>query len=618
VSERSEPRPSHGASEAFPFSAVVGADDAKLALLLATVEPTIGGVLLRGDKGSAKTTLARGLAALRGGAPFVDLPLGATEERVVGSLDLAAALTGGEVRFQPGLLAAAHGGVLYVDEVNLLADHLVDVLLDVAATGVNRVERDAISHTHAARFVLVGSMNPEEGDLRPQLLDRFGLAVDVRASLDPDERAEAVGRRVAFDAGSEAFVATWAEEEAVLGERLRSASPAPLDQDTLRAASWVCVAAGAESLRADLVLARAAAALAGWHQRNAITAADLRTVAPLVLAHRARRQPLDAPGTPPPGLDELLDEVLGPAEPAPHGAEQPGADGDDGDDGDGGVGGADGDEARPAPPATVTEPGPIARIATLRAPRAQQTTADGRRSPAEADRGRTVGAAAASGTSRSVAPVATVSAAAQRWALDPDADRRIEPGDLREARREARTGNLLVLAVDASGSMGADRRMAAVKGALLGLLVDAYQRRDRVALVTFGGYGARVVLRPTGSVEIARSRLEDLPTGGETPLGEGITTAVDLAARAASPTLRPILVVVTDGRATAGPEPFATALTAAGIVARRRLPAVVVDVEAPGHARLGLAERLASAMDARHLPLSDMRAERLEAALRTL
>ena len=165
----------------FPFSAVVGAEEAKLALLLATVDPALGGVLLRGDKGSAKTTLARGVAALTGpGTPFVDLPLGATEERVVGSLDLAAALGGDGVRVQEGLLAAAHGGVLYVDEVNLLADHLVDVLLDVAAGGVNRIERDGVSHRHPARFVLVGSMNPEEGDLRPQLLDRFGLAVDVR------------------------------------------------------------------------------------------------------------------------------------------------------------------------------------------------------------------------------------------------------------------------------------------------------------------------------------------------------------------------------------------------------------------------------------------------------
>jgi magnesium chelatase subunit D len=621
MSERSEPWTAPGASasepvgEAFPFSAVVGADDAKLALLLAAVEPAIGGVLLRGDKGSAKTTLARGLAALRDGAPFVDLPLGATEERVVGSLDLAAALTGGDVRFQPGLLAAAHGGVLYVDEVNLLADHLVDVLLDVAATGVNRVERDAVSHTHAARFVLVGSMNPEEGDLRPQLLDRFGLAVDVRTSPDPDERAEAVSRRVAFDSGPEAFVAAWAREEAGLREWLRNASPAPLAADTLRAASRVCVAAGAEGLRADLVLARAAAALAGWHRRTEITAADLRAVAPLVLAHRARRQPLDPPGAPPPGLDDLLDEVLGRADPGPHGEERhpddyqaEGADADR----------AGGDGPGAAPPGSVADPGPVARIATLRAPRAEQPTATGRRSPAIADRGRTVGAGPAPASPRSVAPVATLTAAAERWATEPDADRRITPDDLRESRREARTGNLLVLAVDASGSMGADRRMAAVKGALLGLLVDAYQRRDRVALVTFGGAGARVVLRPTGSVEVARSRLEGLPTGGETPLAEGITTAVDLAARAASPTLRPILVVVTDGRATAGPEPFPAALAAAAVVARRRLPAVVVDVEPAGHSHLGLAGRLAAAMDARHLPLSDLRAERLEAALRTL
>jgi magnesium chelatase subunit D len=603
-------------SEAFPFSAVVGADEAKLALLLAAIEPAIGGVLLRGDKGSAKTTLARGLAALRDGAPFVELPLGATEERVVGSLDLAAALTGGEVRFQPGLLAAAHGGVLYVDEVNLLADHLVDVLLDVAATGVNRVERDAVSHTHAARFALVGSMNPEEGDLRPQLLDRFGLAVDVRTSADPDERAEAVSRRVAFDDGPDGFVAAWADEEAGLRERLRNASPAPLEAGTLRAASLVCVAAGAEGLRADLVLARAAATLAGWHGRTDITAADLRTVAPLVLAHRARRQPLDPPGAPPPGLDDLLDEVLGRADPAPHGEGRHPDDEHEAERADGDR--PDGDGPGAAPPGSVAEPGPVARIATLRAPRAEQPTATGRRSPAVADRGRIVGADPAAGSPRSVAPVPTLAAAAERWATEPKAERRITTDDLREQRREARTGNLLVLAVDASGSMGADRRMAAVKGALLGLLVDAYQRRDRVALVTFGGAGARLVLRPTGSVEIARSRLEDLPTGGETPLAEGITTAVDLAARAASPTLRPMLVVVTDGRATAGPEPFAAALSAASIVARRRLPAVVVDVEPAGPARLGLAGRLAAAMDARHLPLSDLRAERLEAALRTL
>src|SRR5205823_6326565 len=258
----------------FPFSAVVGHDDAKLALLLAAIDPAIGGVLHRGQKGSAKTTLARGLAALLpGDAPFVDLPLGATEDRLIGTLDLGAVLTGEGRRFEPGLLAAAHGGVLYVDEVNLLPDHLVDVLLDVAASGVNRVEREGISHEHPARFVLIGSMNPEEGELRPQLLDRFGLAVDVMTSTDPVERAEAVRRRLAFDADPPAVA--------------RRHAPA-----------------GVDGLRADLVISRAAAALAGWDRRDEATADDVRRVAPMALAHRQRRTPFDEP------RENALDDAL--------------------------------------------------------------------------------------------------------------------------------------------------------------------------------------------------------------------------------------------------------------------------------------------------------------------
>src|SRR3954451_19526873 len=232
----------------FPFSAVVGHDELKLALLLNAIDPKIGGGLLRGQKGTAKSTLARGLAGLlHDGAPFVELPIGATEDRLVGSIDLAAALTGGEQRFAPGLLAAADGGVLYVDEVNLLPDHLVDVLLDVAASGVNRVEREGVSHQHASRFVLVGSMNPEEGDLRPQLLDRFGLAADVTSPLDRGERAEAVRRRMAFDRDPAAFVAEWPEEP------LRPGPAATLPDELIRTVSALCVSVGAEGLRADLV-----------------------------------------------------------------------------------------------------------------------------------------------------------------------------------------------------------------------------------------------------------------------------------------------------------------------------------------------------------------------------
>src|SRR5262245_10715334 len=228
----------------FPFSAIVAQDEARLALLLAAVDPGIGGVLLRGDKGSAKSTLARGLAGmLPGGAPFIELPLGATEDRVLGTIDLKAALTEGATEFRPGLLAASHGGVLYVDEVNLLPDHLVDVLLDVAASGLNRVERDGVSHSHPARFVLVGSMNPEEGELRPQLLDRFGLAVEIKSPTDPLQRAEVVRRRLTHDAGKQV---DGSEGDIVLRARLAAAMPADLPDPVVEFASRLAVSRSEE------------------------------------------------------------------------------------------------------------------------------------------------------------------------------------------------------------------------------------------------------------------------------------------------------------------------------------------------------------------------------------
>jgi magnesium chelatase subunit D len=548
----------------FPFGAVVGQDEAKLALLLAAAEPRIGGVLLRGQKGSAKTTLARGLAHLLAeDAPFVELPVGTTEDRLVGSIDLAAALTGGEVRFSPGLLAAAHGGVLYVDEVNLLPDHLVDVLLDVAASGVNRVEREGVSHVHPSRFVLVGSMNPEEGDLRPQLLDRFGLAADVTAPTDPAVRAEAVRRRMAFDADPEAFRDTWPDEPLVAGP------PAALTDDLLHTVSSLCASVGAEGLRADLVICRAAAALAAMEGRTEATVDDVRRVAPLALAHRRRRHPFDDPGMTQEEVDQALEEAAA---------------------------GPDQEEERTAPPDTPPE-----RITRLETPRTT-ATGGGRRSMVQGDRGRLVGDRAPAGPLGSVAVGPTIRAAAARGGRAG-----IEAADVREAVREQRAGNLVILAVDASGSMGAEARMEAAKGAVLGLLLDAYQRRDRVALVTFRGDGAEVTLRPTGSVEVAKARLTDLPTGGRTPLAAGIVTALTLAAR---PEDRPLLVLVSDGRATAGPDgvdPLVAAKEAAAEVRRRGVPAVVVDAE-DGHTRLGLAAELAEAMGARYLTLPQLSA----------
>ena len=567
----------------FPFGAVVGQDDAKLALVLAALDPAIGGVLLRGQKGSAKTTLARGLAGLLADdAPFVELPVGATEDRVVGALDVEAALTQGEHRFRPGLLAAAHGGVLYVDEVNLLPDHLVDVLLDVAVSGVNRVERDGIAHVHPARFVLIGSMNPEEGDLRPQLLDRFGLAVDVVAPTDPAVRADIVRRRLAFDAGSTEG------DDGALRARLAGARAGSVPDDLVDVVARLCVSVGAEGLRADLVICRAAAALAGWEGRAVASVEDVRRVAPLALAHRRRRSPFEDAGIDQSEVDEALEEAAAPPSSA--------------------------NEERVAQP--DEPPASVVRLSAARQATSAETA--GRRSTVEGPRGRLVGDRVPDGSVGPVAVTATAQAAAVRRALDPADQAVVRRGDLREAVREQRAGNLVVLAVDASGSMGAERRMEAVKGAVLGLLVDAYQRRDRVALVTFRGDDASVALRPTSSVEVARARLAELPTGGRTPLAAGIAAALDVAAGARDGAHRPLVVLVTDGRATAAPEgmdPVVAAKAAAAVVRRRGVDAVVLDAE-DGPARLGLAREVADAMGARYMPLAALTADAVEAAVR--
>jgi magnesium chelatase subunit D len=507
--------------------------------------------------------------------------------------------------------------VLYVDEVNLLADHLVDVLLDVAATGVNRVEREGVAHVHDSRFLLVGSMNPEEGELRPQLLDRFGLAVEVAADADPGRRAEAVRRRLGFDADPGAFVSAWAAEQESLRRRLATVRPAILPPGLTGAVSALCAAVGAESLRADLVTCRAAAALAGLDGRTEATVDDVRRVAPLALAHRRRRQPFEQPGIDQADLDQALDQAA---------AESPGREGAGGDgagdDGGPGDGPADDERDRQAPGPTfertadADRPSPVIPLQTPRA----ASTAEGRRSPVQESRGRLVGDRVPDGPVGSVAVAATVRAAAARRATGPGTGALVEPVDLREAVREGRAGNLVILAVDASGSMGAERRMEAAKGAVLSLLLDAYQRRDRVALVTFRGEGAEVALRPTASVEVARARLAALPTGGRTPLAAGMVAALDLAVAADRQAggRRPLLVLVSDGRATAGPagaDPLEAAREAAVAIRRRGVAAVVVDAE-HGPTRLGLAAELAAAMGARHLRVAELTAGTLTMAVR--
>lgn len=604
-----------------PFSSVVGQDDAKLALVLAALEPRLGGVLLRGDKGSAKTTLARGLAAiLPGGAPFVELPLGASEDRVLGSIDLAALLDARTHAFRPGLLASAHGGVLYVDEINLLPDHLVDSLLDVAVSGVNRVERDGFSEAHPARFVLVGSMNPEEGELRPQLLDRFGLTVEVRAPEDPDVRAEVVRRQLALDSSAPSE----SPADADLRQRLGRSAPVPCSAEAVVAASRLAVAVGAEGLRADLALCRAAGALAGWEGRDRAEPDDLRVVAALVLGHRRRRQPFDAPGISPDQLSAALDEAIDdPTGPTPHEeagggpegqhpdppdtAPSPGACGPDASEPHASEPGADdapgaSESESPAPPDPVLAV-PLPASGPGRRPPAQPGAARRGGGPAGAGGGRPIGHEPLTGSDQRLDPTATTVSHVIRTGGDGE----LRPGDLRAVvAREVRP-RLIIVAVDASGSMAARRRLEAARSAVLALLGDAYRRRDRVAMVVFRGDTAEVVLRPTGSVEVARARLAELPTGGRTPLAAGliqVTRLIRAAGREGGPI--PVAVIITDGRATAGePDPLEASEAAAAELAATGASCLVIDAET-GPVRLGLARSLASSLSADHVSLDDL------------
>lgn len=305
-------KPAAPAKTSYPFSAIAGQDEMKVALLIAAVDPSVGGVLVFGDRGTGKSTAVRGLAALLPKVPMVDLPLGATEDRVVGALNLERALSEGVKAFEPGLLARADRGFLYVDEVNLLEDHLVDLLLDVAASGENVVEREGLSVRHPARFVLVGSGNPEEGELRPQLLDRFGLSVEVRTPRDVATRVEVIRRRDAFDRAPAEFSRRWRREDAKVRRRVQDArgrlEAVEAGDGVLESVATLCQKVGTDGLRAELTLFRAARALAALEGDACIGAAHVRRVAPSALRHRLRRDPLDETGSAP-RIERALAEV---------------------------------------------------------------------------------------------------------------------------------------------------------------------------------------------------------------------------------------------------------------------------------------------------------------------
>jgi magnesium chelatase subunit D len=773
---------------AYPLSAIVGQEELIEALLVNAVAPSVGGVLVRGERGTAKSTAVRALAPLLPAvhaaagqafcfapgeaapdgvvavdadsaprpAPLVELPLGTTLDRLVGSLDLGRALAG-ERAFEAGLLARAHQGILYVDEVNLLPDHLVDALLDAAATGVARVEREAVSVVHAARFLLVGTMNAEEGELRPQLLDRFGLGVEVRAPRDPAQRAEIVRRRLAFDRDRAAFARSWDSAETALAARIATARSLLRrvhlpDRELLRI-TGACAALGVDGVRGDIVCAQAARALAALDGLDGVDERHVRRAATLALAHRRRRDPLDGRDPRPEDLERALDDPAGDprneppgggaggdggdgngagggpgaggrrGEPgsgparagagvrasaghganagagssagaearedgAPAGASDPDRPRASGDDGFGPAvaagGGPAGDlppspfvaaregretpisahlpldvlalagtgvgprgrrarsrgldagaiDSRPARPdsddvalvaslcAALLHGGSLSRGATRQQPLARGLPRDEialareRRLPEPSRDGRdaaqgfagdgrdaTLDLAAAGappnagGAAAAIAAAADRGSVAGRFAVAAVARDASTSPELREHVRAGREATLVCLVVDASGSMGARRRIARVKGALIALLRDAYARRDRVAVIAFRDDAAQLLVAPGAPLARAAAALRELPTGGRTPLGAGLDAAALLIRRelVREPHRRAIAVVLTDGRVAdsdgAIPRAAARLGGAADVVH-------VVDTE-DGPVRLGLAGALARAAGGR-------------------
>ncbi len=564
--------PHHVRRFLYPFTAIVDQEPMKKALVLNAVNPRIGGVLIRGEKGTGKSTAVRGLAELLPeievveGCPFncnphnpaemcdncferyekegslpsvkrkvriVDLPLNATVDRVAGTLDIERALKEGLKALEPGLLAEANRGILYVDEVNLLDDYVADILLDAAASGVNVVEREGVSVSHPAKFILVGTMNPEEGEPRPQLLDRFGLQVDVENLEDPHLRVEIVKRVEAFEADPSTFIEKYRDSQEDLKERIANAMETlpkvTMSDELLLTVASVCASLKTSS-RAEIAIVKAAKTIAALDGRVSVSEQDVEEAMSLALPHRVRRHPFEQPRLEPQQIRSLLEEAresIGRVEEGESGEGQPTG------------------ERR-------FEADPSYSLDFNLSEKARGTPRTGRRLRVKAGNGK--GAYVAStiprGTPRDIAIDATLRAAAARGGWTGGM-LTVKPEDLREKVRFTRASSLIVLVVDASGSMAVLRRMEAAKGAALSLLREAYVNRDQVAFISFRGGSAQVVLPPTSNLDLAVRLLGELPTGGKTPLSSALLQAVELIRkqRLSKRELKPIVVLITDGRA---------------------------------------------------------------------
>lgn len=624
-SRRKNQTPLRAAPLVYPFTAIVGQDEMKLALLLNVIDPLIGGVLIMGHRGTGKSTAVRAIADLlpqvwrarnchygcdpddvenlcydcfeelhtegkvarkRSHVPVVNLPLGATEDRVCGTIDIERALKEGVKAFEPGLLARANRGFLYVDEVNLLDDHLVDLLLDVAVTGRNSVEREGISLDHPARFVLVGSGNPEEGELRPQLVDRFGLCAEVQTLEDLGQRVKIVELREAFERNPSEFHLSVANEQHSLRRRLgrarKLASQVKISKELLREVAGLCLHLKIDGHRGELTIVRAARALAAFEGRQKVTRDDILRITPLALRHRLRREPLDPTSGGGSRIEQALEKLFPQSESSTGRNERSGlrslGGGSNASESSTAVDQKD-DTRRSLHTNSPVRLAPLPEAASLpeqdvnrnsqfpirrrTVDRPVRTRGSGDRSTYNARQGRYSRAVMQGASGSRVALDATLRAAAvnacrnrlnrQIGTVSPATPYSLPPtpssSDLRFKAFKRKQGRLFIMAIDTSGSMALNR-IERAKGALVWLFNRSYIKRDRVALVSFRGRKAEELLQPSQSMSRARRLLDELLMGGSTPLASALACALNIASRARRQGTEQIeLIVFTDGRA---------------------------------------------------------------------
>jgi len=673
----------HIRRQILPFTAIVGQERMKKALVLNAINPKIGGVLIRGEKGTAKSTAVRALSELlpeievAGNCPFncnpenpdemcdicyeraangekidivtrkrrvVDLPLGCTEDRVVGTLNIEKAIKEGIRALEPGILAAANRGILYIDEINLLDDHVADVLLDSAAMAVNVVEREGISVSHPSRFILVGTMNPEEGELRPQLLDRFGLQANVESLTDVADRVAIVKVAERFDADPDEFRKSCEDSQRELGEKISNAElilpDARISDDLLRTTAEMCIELGVRTHRAEIVITRTAKTIAAFDSRTEVTLTDIKEAMELALPHRMRKKPFEPPELDTEKLDRMMEEKSEEKQKPGEESEQPeqkheneqkheheheqdseheqdqqetGDPPDSGDDGG-------------TPQESVFEVGSPIDAGAVRPKQKRDRTyrrkTSGRRIPTLAlyNRGRYARHTLPRGKPTDIAIDATICAAAphqgaRRTGEEGEAAILIRDQDVREKIRVGKVSTATLFVVDASGSMGASNRMESAKGAVLSLLLDSYQQRDRLGMVAFRGSTADVLLPLSRSADLAFKQLHDLPTGGKTPLSAGLLAGLNLllAELNKNEETIPIMILISDGRANVALGDAGVKEELLGIAEDARsagIHVVVLDTESAGRSfvkmQLGYCKDIAEHAGGRYYSVEDL------------